>query len=101
MLHSQVPIYVLIVDFPAGMAVALSNATIVGGCLSNFAMNLGRRHPFRDAPLIDWDLALVSGASAAFSVQHTCPWCRPAPGRWCRHPTLALVPGLSLGGWAL
>lgn len=33
--------------------------TIVGGTLTNLAINIGRRHPLRDAPLIDWDLILV------------------------------------------
>ena len=54
------PINILILGFSTGGAVALSNFTIVGGCLSNFAFNIGRRHPLRDGPLIDWDLALVS-----------------------------------------
>lgn len=38
---------------------ALSNVTIVGGTLTNLAVNVGRRHPLREGPLIDWDLILV------------------------------------------
>ncbi len=45
--------------FRANSAVALSNVTIVGGTLTNFAFNVGRRHPLRPGPLVDWDLILV------------------------------------------
>ncbi len=38
---------------------ALSNLTIVGGALANFAFNVNRRHPSGDKPLIDWDLIMV------------------------------------------
>ena len=38
---------------------ALSNLTIVGGALANFAFNVSRRHPGGDKPLIDWDLIMV------------------------------------------
>ena len=38
---------------------ALSNLTIVGGALANFAFNINRRHPGGDKPLIDWDLIMV------------------------------------------
>ena len=40
-------------------AVALSNLTIVGGALANFAFNVNRRHPSGEKPLIDWDLIMV------------------------------------------
>ena len=46
-------------DFPTNIAVALSNITIVGGAISNFLFNVGRRHAFLPRPLIDWDLILV------------------------------------------
>jgi hypothetical protein len=45
--------------FRATTAVAMSNVTIVGGTLANFAFNVGRRHPQGPGPLIDWDLILV------------------------------------------
>ena len=38
---------------------ALSNLTIVGGAIANFAFNVHRRHPGGDKPLIDWDLIMV------------------------------------------
>ncbi|KAK9829540.1 hypothetical protein WJX72_006389 [[Myrmecia] bisecta] len=54
-----VPIFLLVLDFPANVAVALSNITIVGGALANFLFNWHRRHPVLDRPLIDWDLILI------------------------------------------
>ena len=45
--------------FSTNIAVALSNITIVGGSIANFAFNVGKRHHFLDRPLIDWDLILV------------------------------------------
>ena len=45
--------------FNTDTAVALSNITIVGGAISNFLFNVGRRHEYFDKPLIDWDLILV------------------------------------------
>ena len=46
-------------EFPTNIAVALGNITIVGGAISNFIFNVGRRHSFFNRPLIDWDLILV------------------------------------------
>lgn len=45
--------------FSTNIAVALSNITIVGGSIANFAINVGKRHHFLDRPLIDWDLIVV------------------------------------------
>lgn len=45
--------------FPTNTAVALSNITIVGGAISNFLFNVGRRHAFFDRPLIDWNIILA------------------------------------------
>ena len=45
--------------FPAKYAVALSNFTIVGGAFANLFFNIGRRHSFKQKPLIDWDLILI------------------------------------------
>eukprot|EP00208_Stichococcus_sp_RCC1054_P001671 CAMPEP_0206145512 /NCGR_PEP_ID=MMETSP1473-20131121/27613_1 /ASSEMBLY_ACC=CAM_ASM_001109 /TAXON_ID=1461547 /ORGANISM="Stichococcus sp, Strain RCC1054" /LENGTH=522 /DNA_ID=CAMNT_0053541757 /DNA_START=144 /DNA_END=1709 /DNA_ORIENTATION=- len=54
-----VPILILILNFQPNNAVALSNVTIVGGALANFAYNVHRRHPSGTKPLVDWDLILV------------------------------------------
>ena len=49
----------VLAGFNTAMAVALSNITIVGGAISNFLFNVGRRHAYFDKPLIDWELILV------------------------------------------
>ncbi|CAK0781249.1 hypothetical protein CVIRNUC_005324 [Coccomyxa viridis] len=54
-----VPLYILLLGFNTDTAVALSNITIVGGAISNFLFNVGRRHAYFDKPLIDWELILV------------------------------------------
>lgn len=46
-------------EFPTNTAVALSNITIVGGAISNFVFNVGRRHAFFKRPLIDWNIILA------------------------------------------
>ncbi|RMZ57649.1 hypothetical protein APUTEX25_001849 [Auxenochlorella protothecoides] len=74
-----VPLYLIVLRFDTYSAVALSNVTIVGGTLTNLAINIGRRHPLRDAPLIDWDLILVMepstilGAILGTYVNHVLP----------------------------
>lgn len=40
--------------FPIGTAVALSNVGVFGGGMGNFILNVRRRHPKEDKPLIDW-----------------------------------------------
>ena len=50
---------VCLAGFQPQNAVALSNLTIVGGALANFAFNVNRRHPSGEKPLIDWDLIMV------------------------------------------
>jgi hypothetical protein len=37
----------------------LSNITIFGGALANMMLNVHKRHPLADRPLVDWDLILV------------------------------------------
>ncbi|EIE22493.1 hypothetical protein COCSUDRAFT_47913 [Coccomyxa subellipsoidea C-169] len=54
-----VPLYILVMGFPTNTAVALSNITIVGGAISNFVFNVGRRHAFFNRPLIDWNIILA------------------------------------------
>ena len=49
----------MLAGFNTDTAVALSNITIVGGAISNFLFNVGRRHAYFDKPLIDWELILV------------------------------------------
>lgn len=54
-----VPLFILVYGFPPKNAIALSNFTIVGSSITNIVLNLSKRHPNVDRPLIDWDLILV------------------------------------------
>jgi Sulfite exporter TauE/SafE len=54
-----VPVYVLLLRFHPKLAIPLSNITIFGGALTNMALNVSKRHPAADRPLVDWDLILV------------------------------------------
>ncbi|CAM9577491.1 unnamed protein product [Scytosiphon promiscuus] len=54
-----VPIYILVLRFSPKYAVPLSNMTIFGGAITNTFLNMKKRHPLADRPLVDWDLILV------------------------------------------
>mmetsp|Transcript_64077 Transcript_64077/g.75862 ORF Transcript_64077/g.75862 Transcript_64077/m.75862 type:complete len:525 (+) Transcript_64077:2-1576(+) len=54
-----VPIYILVMRFSPKHAIPLSNVTVFGGAVANTLLNISRRHPLTDRPLIDWDLMLV------------------------------------------
>ncbi|KAG7361265.1 sulfite exporter TauE/SafE [Nitzschia inconspicua] len=54
-----VPIYILIMGFSPKHAIPLSNITVFGGAIANMILNVEKRHPLADRPLIDWDLILV------------------------------------------
>ncbi|KAL3803860.1 hypothetical protein HJC23_004022 [Cyclotella cryptica] len=54
-----VPIYILIMGFTPKHAIPLSNITVFGGALANTVLNIRKRHPLADRPLVDWDLILV------------------------------------------
>eukprot|EP01038_Epipyxis_sp_PR26KG_P005986 gene5986-8243_t len=54
-----VPLLILVYDFSPKHAIALSNFCIVGSSITNMWMNLYKRHPDADRPLVDWDLILV------------------------------------------
>jgi uncharacterized membrane protein YfcA len=41
------------------IAIPLSNITVFGGAISNMVLNIQKRHPLADRPLVDWDLILV------------------------------------------
>jgi uncharacterized membrane protein YfcA len=53
------PIYILILRFPVKRAIPLVNVTVFGGAVANTMMNVPKRHPLVDRPLIDWDLILA------------------------------------------
>lgn len=46
------------------------NVTVLGASVGNAILNLGRRHPGHDGPLIDWDLILIMVRSAAVTDMH-------------------------------
>jgi len=54
-----VPIYILVMGFSAKEAIPLSNVTVLGGAIANTLLNVRKRHPLADRPLVDWDLILV------------------------------------------
>jgi hypothetical protein len=54
-----VPIYVVLVGFSAKAAIPLSNVTIFGASIMNTILNVQKRHPLADKPMIDWDLMLM------------------------------------------
>lgn len=54
-----VPLYILVLGFHPKHAIPLSNITIFGGAITNTVLNLSKRHPDADRPLVDWDLILV------------------------------------------
>jgi len=53
------PIYILVLHFHMKEAVALANATILGGAIANVWFASQTRHPYADRPLIAWDLILL------------------------------------------
>merc|ERR1712153_200458 len=55
----QVPVFIMVCGFPAKLAIPLSNVTIFGGSISNCFLNLQKRHPSANRPLIDFDLVNV------------------------------------------
>jgi len=68
-----VPLLILIFNFSPKFAVPLSNFTIVGSSITNMVLNIPKRHPECDRPLVDWDLILVMEPltmAGAVSVSH-------------------------------
>eukprot|EP00357_Protocruzia_adherens_P006086 CAMPEP_0115029486 /NCGR_PEP_ID=MMETSP0216-20121206/37031_1 /TAXON_ID=223996 /ORGANISM="Protocruzia adherens, Strain Boccale" /LENGTH=509 /DNA_ID=CAMNT_0002406083 /DNA_START=211 /DNA_END=1740 /DNA_ORIENTATION=+ len=54
-----VPIYILLLSFDTKVAVALSNATICPALILRFLLAYKRRHPEKNAPLINYDVAVI------------------------------------------
>ena len=54
-----VPIYIVVMQYPVKHAVSLSNVTVFGGAVANTILNVQKRHPIVDRPLIDWNLLAV------------------------------------------
>jgi hypothetical protein len=54
-----VPIYIIVLGLSPRFAIPLGSVTVLGGSLAGLLLNLKRRHPLADRPVIDWDLVLV------------------------------------------
>lgn len=54
-----VPIYIIVLGLSPRFAIPLGSVTVLGGSIAGLMLNLRRRHPLADRPIIDWDLILV------------------------------------------
>mmetsp|Transcript_26303 Transcript_26303/g.72263 ORF Transcript_26303/g.72263 Transcript_26303/m.72263 type:complete len:502 (+) Transcript_26303:281-1786(+) len=54
-----VPCYVVVTELDLKQAIPLGSVTVLGGSIAALMLNLRRRHPLADRPIIDWDLILV------------------------------------------
>ena len=54
-----VPLLILVFEFKAKLAIPLSNFTIFGGSITNMILNIPKRHPEVDRPLVDWSLITI------------------------------------------
>lgn len=71
-----VPIFILVFGFAPRYAIPLSNFCILGSSVTNMLLNLVKRHPSADRPLVDWDLILVMEPltmAGAVCVPYSCP----------------------------
>jgi len=56
-----VPMFASLGHFSTHSAIPLSKSTILGGALINNILNFMRRHPYRDRPLVAYELVLLMG----------------------------------------
>ena len=54
-----VPLLIIVYGFHPKYAIPLSNFTILGSSITNMVLNIPKRHPDTERPLVDWDLILV------------------------------------------
>jgi hypothetical protein len=54
-----IPCYILAIGLNPKQAFPLGSVTALGGSLAGLMLNVRRRHPLADRPIIDWDLILV------------------------------------------
>jgi uncharacterized membrane protein YfcA len=52
-----VPILILKLNFSTSEAIPISKLMIFTGALTSFVMGLKNKHPFRDAPALDYNIA--------------------------------------------
>lgn len=70
-----VPLLILVYGFSPKYAVPLSNFTIVGSSITNMVLNIPKRHPDTDRPLVDWDLILVMEPLTMAGAVSSCQYC--------------------------
>ncbi|VEU33354.1 unnamed protein product [Pseudo-nitzschia multistriata] len=54
-----IPCYVVVTKLDLKQAIPLGSVTVLGGSIAALMLNMKRRHPLADRPIIDWDLILV------------------------------------------
>ena len=54
-----VPLLIMVFGFHPKYAIPLCNSTVFGSSITNVFLNVYKRHPEADRPLIDWDLVLL------------------------------------------
>ena len=54
-----VPIFILVMGFEPKHAIPLANVSVFGGAIANTLLNVRKRHPQADRPLINFELILV------------------------------------------
>jgi uncharacterized membrane protein YfcA len=54
-----VPVYLLVMGLHPHYAIPIASVTVFGGALASTIVNMQRRHPLADRPIIDWDLVLM------------------------------------------
>lgn len=54
-----VPLLIMVFGFHPKYAIPLCNSTVFGSSITNVFLNVSKRHPEADRPLIDWDLVLL------------------------------------------
>ena len=63
----MIPIFLVVLNFRPHEAVPLSNATIFGGALVHFPLNMIKRHSLApDRPVVNWDLVLAMEPATIF-----------------------------------
>ena len=54
-----VAVFIIVMDFPPKVAIPMSCMTGLGVTTLGTILNMQKRHPLSDRPLIDWDLVLI------------------------------------------
>ena len=81
-----VPLLIIVFGFHPKYAIPLSNFTILGSSVTNMILNLPKRHPDAERPLVDWDLILVmEPVTMAGAVRHDLKYhmCRSQCPKHC------------------